>query len=769
MGSSENMMIVQVPYGPEESVIFSGTQASRIPRSSYAYFDSSVDSNFHPGLDTVFIYPDLRKRKNNSDYLDELRRNRNTLTDNPVVYIVVIDLETAARGWLSNVLHSQSSFTGIRYVVYVGETNDIRQRTNQHLNASNYEATFETDDDSIPREMRFKISEQTSADYVIRKAINDHLKVKQYVIWDYYFTKSMTLDLEHKFIDYVRALENVHVLNGRGNPQKAYFMHEEKDAVCSRIWNQLSIFDPDLFPPEHDIWNMELYKVSPFHALGEGQKLAVNSLCNYVNDFVTGNPDIPIHNEMPVEFTAATIPNKLIIVEGASGTGKSIVLSTLFVRLSQMLRDRSAEQNDYGIRPNNKVCLVVNQDAQLNLYTNLAIKLGLMDSTSEDKNCVVYKAMPFINSVARKAGKRNNPEDWPDVVLIDEAHLLAMRPDRTYTKKLLGNQLFDILLRSKVVIAVLDPEQVMRTNQNWDSGLLSAINLERTSNLQEGEINYVGPVTLSNYSSASNRSEVVNTYRLELTQQFRVGASTEQLLWIDRLCDTEFVGMNPIPTDSAYDIRIFTSPKLLDKVLKKRREEEKQSYTGQSHSRPTPLCRLLATYDWPYKTSSLTGTVTLVKRGGNWSIPEGIKFDSVYDESEYCFSRAWNYMDIEAAKKVAKSQHIRYANKDMVWSTNPDADNEVGSYFTIQGFDLNYAGVIIGPSITYRDGRIVVNREYSCDSKVEKIGAEKLIINQLKILLRRAIKGLYIFAVDPDLQAALEIAARTSGVLDKLD
>ena len=31
---------------------------------------------------------------------------------------------------------------------------------------------------------------------------------------------------------------------------------------------------------------------------------------------------------------------------------------------------------------------------------------------------------------------------------------------------------------------------------------------------------------------------------------------------------------------------------------------------------------------------------------------------------------------------------------------------EVGSTFTVQGFDLNYAGVIIGPSVKYRDGKI---------------------------------------------------------------
>ncbi|AEX77669.1 DNA/RNA helicase domain-containing protein [Corynebacterium diphtheriae] len=46
-------------------------------------------------------------------------------------------------------------------------------------------------------------------------------------------------------------------------------------------------------------------------------------------------------------------------------------------------------------------------------------------------------------------------------------------------------------------------------------------------------------------------------------------------------------------------------------------------------------------------------------------------------------------------------------NKELSWAEKPHTINEVGSIFTIQGFDLNYAGVIIGPSVQYRDGKIV--------------------------------------------------------------
>ncbi|WP_340700921.1 DNA/RNA helicase domain-containing protein [Corynebacterium diphtheriae] len=55
----------------------------------------------------------------------------------------------------------------------------------------------------------------------------------------------------------------------------------------------------------------------------------------------------------------------------------------------------------------------------------------------------------------------------------------------------------------------------------------------------------------------------------------------------------------------------------------------------------------------------------------------------------------------------------RFQNKELSWAEKLHTINEVGSIFTLQGFDLNYAGVIIGPSVQYRDGKIVFVPEES--------------------------------------------------------
>ena len=105
----------------------------------------------------------------------------------------------------------------------------------------------------------------------------------------------------------------------------------------------------------------------------------------------------------------------------------------------------------------------------------------------------------------------------------------------------------------------------------------------------------------------------------------------------------------------------------------------------------------------------------------------------------------------------------------MAWAEQPGTIGEVGSTYSIQGFDLNYVGVILGPSVQYRDGEIVFvpsksykekaiqNRTLSDGSK-RKFGAE-LLQHEVRVLMTRGINGLYIYAYDDALREALKKAA----------
>lgn len=87
--------------------------------------------------------------------------------------------------------------------------------------------------------------------------------------------------------------------------------------------------------------------------------------------------------------------------------------------------------------------------------------------------------------------------------------------------------------------------------------------------------------------------------------------------------------------------------------------------------------------------------------------------------------------------------------------------NEVGCIHTIQGYDLNYCGVIFGPEIIYRNGEIQIDKKKYFDI-VGKKGIEdykelkKYIINIYSVLMTRGIKGTYVYVCDDNLREYLK-------------
>lgn len=103
------------------------------------------------------------------------------------------------------------------------------------------------------------------------------------------------------------------------------------------------------------------------------------------------------------------------------------------------------------------------------------------------------------------------------------------------------------------------------------------------------------------------------------------------------------------------------------------------------------------------------------------------------------------------------------ARKD--WVSSEVSADEVGSIHTVQGYDLNYCGVIIGRDLQFdpQEQKIVFSREDYRDAKGKennvKLGYfptdEDLLVfvKQIyRVLLTRGIRGTYIYVVDPDLR-----------------
>jgi DUF2075 family protein len=114
------------------------------------------------------------------------------------------------------------------------------------------------------------------------------------------------------------------------------------------------------------------------------------------------------------------------------------------------------------------------------------------------------------------------------------------------------------------------------------------------------------------------------------------------------------------------------------------------------------------------------------------------------------------------------SERMLWNTTDKDWINSPGAPEEVGSIHTVQGYDLNYAGVIIGPDLRLNPatGEIAADRENYRDKKgKENTGSfaggftdEQLLVfirNIYGVLLTRGMLGTYVYVCDPALRERL--------------
>lgn len=311
---------------------------------------------------------------------------------------------------------------------------------------------------------------------------------------------------------------------------------------------------------------------------------------------------------------------------------------------------------------------------------------------------VVSKPTTFIN---------NHSEDDPvDVVFVDEAHLLLTQGKQSYHGE---NQLKDIIARARVTVVMFDENQILTTEQFWEAQILE------------------------HYRNQAKAAE----NHIVLDKQLRMQADPVTMDWIDSF--TKKGQLKEIPhTVDGYQIRVFDDPEMLDLEIQKKAKEKDSA-----------LSRVLATYDWEYSQKRKPDD----RLRAYWEVVIGK------------WHKPWNR---ELAAELSRKEKRKISG--LAWAEQPQTINEVGSTFTIQGFDLNYAGVILGPSVKYRNGKIVFvpseshnnkairNRTLS-DGTKQKFG-EMLIQHEVRVLMTRGVNGMYIYACDPELRAALLKAAK---------
>lgn len=531
------------------------------------------------------------------------------------------------------------------YEVYVGETNDIYQRTKQHMNDAN-----------DPNNWQYRAKKNNDVMFVIG---HDH------------FNKSLTLDIENRLMDYTTCIPGVNSVNGRGNPQNDYYSRDELDSIFSQIWRKLRQENKELFIPESQIKESAIFKASPFKKLTDEQKYAQDVIIQKVIEAYQSNDE-----------------HSLVFIDGEAGTGKTVLNSSTFYELYCQNKDKDSELYKYT-QGNFRSYLVVNHEQQITVYKQITKKLGI-----SNKEEVVYTPTKFLNMLKK--------DEKVDIVFIDEGHLLLTQHTQEYSNKAgyAGNQLEEIMKHARITVIMFDEKQVLKGKQYWDID------------------------TLNRFRDIAKNSQTYVT----LNKQMRMQVDEQTKDWIDSFTNENT--LKDIPHSSKYEIKVFDSPKDLDEAINNKYKHEN-----------TRLSRLVATYDWDYNASK-------VKEDGKpWEV--------VIDD----WHKPWNY---EIKRHMDKDD--KKDLNDLVWAEQLQTIDEVGSTFSIQGFDLNYVGVILGPSVKYRNGKIVFDPSQTSNKQVRKRKIsdsetidcrEDLLKHEVRVLMTRGVDGLYIYACDKELREAL--------------
>lgn len=149
----------------------------------------------------------------------------------------------------------------------------------------------------------------------------------------------------------------------------------------------------------------------------------------------------------------------------------------------------------------------------------------------------------------------------------------------------------------------------------------------------------------------------------------------------------------------------------------------------EAHNGSHGLSRLVAGYAWPWKSKT-----------------NSTEFDIEVD-----------------------GEQLRWNSTQRDWISSPKAVQEVGSIHTVQGYDLNYAGVIIGKDLQFDvdRGRTQFSRSHYFDKKGmennPKLGLTysdddllSYVRNIYAVLMTRGILGTYIYACDEALRFHLK-------------
>jgi DUF2075 family protein len=216
-------------------------------------------------------------------------------------------------------------------------------------------------------------------------------------------------------------------------------------------------------------------------------------------------------------------------------------------------------------------------------------------------------------------------------------------------------------------------------------------------------------------------------FEFELKTQFRCSGSDGYLNWLDNALGIRQTANIMLTDKEKMDFRIFESPEALYNAIKKNNVEKSNS------------ARMAAGFCWPWSDPNPDGT---------------LKEDVVIGD----FRMTW-----EAKNEAKVAPGIPPAK---LWAYDPNGVNQMGSIYTIQGFEFDYVGVIFGNDLEWDStSKDWIGRpENSADAAVkrDKQNFVKYVKNAYRVLLTRGMIGCYVYFVNKETESHFKSLIQSS-------
>jgi len=198
--------------------------------------------------------------------------------------------------------------------------------------------------------------------------------------------------------------------------------------------------------------------------------------------------------------------------------------------------------------------------------------------------------------------------------------------------------------------------------------------------------------------------------QITLFSQMRSEGKNDYITFVDNLLKEKLDNNTTIFNNPNYELALFDDLSLMMDRLQKMENE-------------FGLCRSMSGYSWPWVSKT------------DANLPDAI-IDGV--------KMFWNRQSID-------------------WINSTTDVTEMGCIHTVQGYDLNYSGVIFGKEITYDKNskkiKVIKNNYHDIKGKQALENEDELlkyIVKIYKTMMYRGIKGTYIYVCDRDLREYFE-------------